>query len=68
MTFCIAIGRCPLLLREVPEKSHGETFAVRKLLAATEAQRDCLISDLVAANAAMTSARADGGYSLGEEC
>ena len=42
------------------EKAQGETLAVRERLTAIEAQRDSLISDLAAANAAVTSSRADG--------
>ena len=42
------------------EKAEGETLAAREKLAAVEAQRDGLISDLAAANAALTSARAEG--------
>jgi len=42
------------------EKAQGETLAVRERLTAIEAQRDSLISDLAAANAAVTASRADG--------
>ena len=42
------------------EKAQGETLAVRERLVAVEAQRDSLISDLAAANAALTASRVDG--------
>ena len=42
------------------ERAQGETLAVRERLTAIEAQRDSLISDLAAANAAVTTSRADG--------
>ena len=42
------------------EKAQGETLAARERLGSVEAQRDSLISDLAAANAALTAARADG--------
>ena len=42
------------------EKAEGETLAAREKLAAVEAQRDALISDLAASNAALTASRAEG--------
>ena len=42
------------------EKAQGETLAARERLGSVEAQRDSLISDLAAANSALTSSRADG--------
>ena len=42
------------------EKAEGETLAVKERLVAVEAQRDSLISDLAAANAALTASRVDG--------
>ena len=45
---------------EEAEKAAGETLAAKERLAAVEAQRDALISDLAAAQSALTHARAEG--------